>query len=174
MVLGAMGSAVGLGATWCDGVRHAAFGVIGVLGCLATHAVVVDHGRVRRPVCTGRVSGSLSGSAGTGVWTRRCRGGRWPCGTGCRGTRWRRLWRLRCRRSGRSRRRGALRGHRRPHHLPLHAHPDRHRLLPLPGHRSRPSGHNHTAIPALLRPCRPERLRKGAEGNSGPMKERRQ
>ncbi|QKW23951.1 hypothetical protein HUT16_37060 [Kitasatospora sp. NA04385] len=31
-----------------------------------------------------------------------------------------------------------LRGHRRPDHLPLHADPDRHRVLPLPGHSGIP------------------------------------
>ncbi|MER6394285.1 ATP-binding protein [Streptomyces sp. NPDC001523] len=30
----------------------------------------------------------------------------------------------------------ALRGHRRPENIPLHPHPDRHRVLPLPYHRS--------------------------------------
>jgi hypothetical protein len=79
VVSGAGGAAVRSGVIWCDEVRHAAFGAIGVLGCLAAHAVVVDHGRVGRPVCTGRLSGSSSGSPRTGVWTLRCRGERWPC-----------------------------------------------------------------------------------------------
>ncbi|ORT61158.1 hypothetical protein BKD26_03540 [Streptomyces sp. CB03238] len=36
-------------------------------------------------------------------WIRRSRGGCWLSGTRCRGTRWRRRWRVRCRRGGRSR-----------------------------------------------------------------------
>lgn len=46
------GSGVNSRATPVVGGGHAADGVIGTLGCLAPHSVYVDHGHVRRAVCT--------------------------------------------------------------------------------------------------------------------------
>ncbi|MFJ6352932.1 ATP-binding protein [Streptomyces sp. NPDC092046] len=55
------------------------------------------------------------------------------------------------------RRRPPLRGPLRPDHLPLHPDPDRHRVLPLPGHPGIPlspelTRHPRTAVSAPLRP----------------------